>query len=99
MWVLMTFTGWFLSMPGVRVAPAIVAAAATVAVGTSGVEDNVGSGVGGMVIIMGDTAATGVVGAGVGGLLTTDIFNVPQARISRAEMTIKIIWDHFLDMQ
>jgi hypothetical protein len=99
MWVLMTFTGWFLSTPGVRVTAAAVAAAATVAVGTSGVEDKVGPGVGGMVTTMGDMAATGVVAAGVGGLLTTVIFKVPQERISRAEMTIKIIWDHFLDMQ
>jgi hypothetical protein len=52
-----------------------------------------------MVTTMGDMAATGVVAAGVGGMLTTVIFKVPQERISRAEMTIKIIWDHFLDMQ
>jgi hypothetical protein len=99
MWALMIFTGWLVSTPGVRVTAAVVAAAATVGEGTGGVEDRVGAGVGGMVTTIGDAAGTGVVGTGVGGLLTTDIFNVPQERISKAVMTMKIIWDHFLDME
>jgi hypothetical protein len=94
MWVLRIFTGWFGSTPGVRVAEVVA-----VAVGTGGVEDNVGSAVGGIVTTMGDGAATVVVGTGVGGLLTTDIFKVPQERIRRAVMKMKIIWDHFLDIE
>jgi hypothetical protein len=99
MWVLRILTGWLVSTPGVRVTAAVVAAAATVAVGTGWVEVKVGAGVGGMVTTTGDEAGTGIVGTGVGGLLTTDMFNVPQERISRAVMPMKIIWDHFLDME
>jgi hypothetical protein len=92
--VLMIFTGWGVCTPVVR-----VGAAVSVAVGTGGVKDNVGPGVGGMVTVMGSVAATAAVGAEVGGVLTTDIFNVPQERISRVEMMMKTRWNHLVDME